>query len=81
MIYRDGLVGAAGQTAPTNGLELPLQMISVVVDDAVVYVCWPCFSIISYVLCMVAMLLYQSHFNSLYSFRTKVEAPAMALLR
>ena len=32
MIYRDGLVGAASQTAPTNGLEPPLQMISVVVQ-------------------------------------------------
>ena len=33
MIYKDGLVGATGQTAPTNGLEPPLQMISIVVLD------------------------------------------------
>ena len=25
MIYRDGLIGAADQTASTNGLEPPLQ--------------------------------------------------------
>ena len=31
MICKDVLVGAAGQTAPTNGLEPPLQIISVVV--------------------------------------------------
>ena len=33
MICRDGLVGTAGQTAPTNGLEPPLQMIFVVVSS------------------------------------------------
>ena len=33
MICRYGLVGAAGQTASTNGLEPPLQIISVVVHN------------------------------------------------
>ena len=31
MIYRDGLIGAADQTASTNGLEPPLQNVYVVV--------------------------------------------------
>ena len=31
MIYRDGLVGAAGQTAPTKGYEPTLKNVSVVV--------------------------------------------------
>ena len=33
MICRDGLVGVAGQTAPTNGLEPPLQTLYVVVNS------------------------------------------------
>ena len=32
MICRDGSVGAAGQTAPTNGYEPPLKIDSVVVS-------------------------------------------------
>ena len=32
MICRDGLVGAAGQTAPTKGYELLLKNVSVVVN-------------------------------------------------
>ena len=33
MIYRDSLVGAAGQAAPTNGLQPPLQNVYVVVNE------------------------------------------------
>ena len=34
MICRDGLVGAAGQTAPTKGYEPPIKNVSVVVMNA-----------------------------------------------